>query len=309
MTTEDICPVCESPFYPGCRNRYGGGANIVKLRENKTEYVEMCPNNTRRHLRNYMQAIDPKLWSQTPFRNTPLYNKKDGVDRTKDDLFISSIDWGSFLSHLKWVAGYKCGQSSFIKVASDRTLLDIFVGNRNYKNQMRERLTNESFVCNSLEEFLESPDLVIIQLGGLRHPNRAAANILKESLLIRRRLGKSTWLVEPHDKAFTPFYKNDFGTSEGLPSCDEEVSSYVDENFEKIELDVVEGARITQYEEDDEEGTVSLGEDGPSEFNEVVPDEEVDLERNLGEEADIDDLLKEAKPKRVKYKKKGRGRY
>lgn len=311
---EETCPVCQHPFYPGCRNRFGGGGNIIRLREDNTEYAETCPNNKRRRLRMYMDRIHPDLWSRPHCRDTPLFSKSEGIDRTKDNLFFPSVDVGTFLAHLKWVAGYKCGPNAFLKYTSDTSLVGIFVGNNSYKSQVRSRIEDSTFVCNSLEEFLESPDLVIVQLGVLRHSNRAAANVMKETMVLRQRWGKPLWLIEPEDVSYTPYHKTDFGGSEGSPSCDDEVLNYINHHFERVELEVIEEARLhttVSYEIDEEEDTVSLGEEPLSEFNAAVVEEdelEVSEEPAEDDDSDLSDILKEGnEPK--KWNKGKRRRY
>ena len=310
---EEVCQVCGLLYYDGCLNRRNAGGNILKVLDDGREVMQRCPNIKRKKLKSYLDAIDPQLWTQPSNKETPLFNRKEGIDRTQDNLFFEAVRWETFLANLKWVAAFKCWdpQAYHIKIITDMTLINVYVGNTSVKARLKEQLSDGTLmICNSLEDLLEGPDLVIIQLGHLKHANRAMANVLQEALMFRRGKALPTWLVEPHDRKFQPFRKTDFGTDEGMPCCSDDSYNYVVEHFETVELEDVEGTVPIEatplYEEDEESASVSIGEESPSEMMAMVPEEETS-EPESDVDADVDDLLGDFdKPKKKKWSSRRR---
>lgn len=299
MTEENsICPVCNEKLISGCRNEYKGGGIILKEDSDGIEYAVPCKNMIRIGLKRYMQEVHPLLLEVPPVRDTPLYKHKE-LDRTKDNLFFSSVDWGTFLAHLKWVLGYKYFAGNFVKVVTDMTLLNIYVGNASIRARLKSQIEEDKLlICNSLEDLLESPDLVVVRLGYITHFNRAAANVLQEAINIRRGKGKPTWLVEPPNKAFQPFRKTDFGGDAGMPCCSDEVLNYVQKHFETLALEAVEGVPIEDASEFEmAEDTIAL-EDSAEFLNETV-EEEAPLGGPSNE--DVDDLVGPDRSKKRNY--------
>jgi len=69
-----------------------------------------------------------------------------------------------------------------------------------------------------------SIQLVILRLGYIGHPNKAAAGALKEALMIRETADKAVWVVEDPDRSWTH-------------SRDINVEYYLNERFETVHLD------------------------------------------------------------------------
>jgi hypothetical protein len=222
-------------------------------------------------LRRRLAAVHGQLVSAKHDPTTPLY-QRGKVDRTKDNIFFNATAWQTFLGHLKWVIASK---DIFVRVATDMTLINVYVGNTSVKSRQREQLQNDDdplLVSASIEDLLAGPDLVVVPLGHTVHYNRASANVLLEALLLRSNLGKPTWLVEPPGKPFTPWTRADFGVPTGMPSCNDDVLAFVNTHFEKMHLEAREGEReSTGIIVDDEAGEVTI--EGPSELGEMVPDE------------------------------------
>lgn len=263
---EDLCAVCQLPPYEGCRNSDGCGGNILVIKGEDT-VIQTCPNMKRLRLRRFLESIDPQLVKPgvKHDRNSPLYQpateKRKKVDLTKQNLLIKKIAWNAFIPHLKWVAGCK-GQGWFCRVVTDRTLLNIFVGNTSVKVRRFQSDADGLLQVNSIEDHLKDPDLVIIRMGLIVHSNKAAGNVLAETLRMREADNKPTWLVEPEDQEFSPYSRNEFGLSIGMVICTETTAGYVDERFTKVNLktqvEVVE-EELEYYE--DEDGNLTIGDD------------------------------------------------
>jgi len=257
------------PLIEGCRNAPGilAGGIIHKIRGEDLVAVP-CPNMEVVHLKQRLAAVEPQLLKVKHEPKTPLF-QRGLVDRTASNLFLKSTAWPTFLRHFKWVVG---SRDLFVRVVSDMTLVNVYVGNHSVKSRLKTQLEEQSLIIsNSIEDLLSNLDLVVIRLGGLVHSNRAAANVLHEALLLRKSQGRPSWLVEPPWKAFAPYTRNEFGGSSGMPCCNDDVLRFVNEHFETLHLeatedDVDDGLGVDVDETDPHA-------EGPSEFGEAVPDE------------------------------------
>ncbi len=100
--------------------------------------------------------------------------------------------------------------NKFIKITSDRELRDVYVGAHSKKSKSND--DDISVVYNSLEEFLEGPDLVFVRLNELKHKNIAAPGTLDEAVSYRIDRNKPTWLIsDPTDPfcSHSHAYSND----------------------------------------------------------------------------------------------------
>lgn len=292
MTEEKrTCPVCNFPLVEGCQNGVGtpphtGGGIIPVIQEDGTSIAKVCPNMRRLKIRRHLESIDPLLVAPglQHDRTSKLYQPKSAVrktvrDLTKKNLLIRRIEWEKFLAHLKWVAGCK-GTGWFCRVTSDMTLLNIFVGNTAMKARLPSQRTDsgELLVMNSLEDYLESPDLVIIRVGHVIHPNKAAANVMQETLRLRAMHSKPTWIVEPPDRSYTA-RDGDYGFATGMVSCDESVLAIIEQSFSKValktEVEVPQGLGA-KFIVDDDSGDVQIGDEPPSDFGVVAAGVELD---------------------------------
>jgi hypothetical protein len=242
---EAVCVACGKNLIEGCQNAVGGGGNIVTgVTEDGEVLVKMCPNMERIRVRQYLESIEPRMVQKDfPYnRSSPLYQPNE-LDMTQSNMFFRNTDWNVFLSNLKWVAAYKASKNLYFRVVTDLHIVNVFVGNATLRSRLKSQQVEdgELLICNSLPDLVEPPDLLIIRLGVLTYSNKAAADVLAEVLLLRNAVARPTWVVEPAHKAFEPYSRTDFGTSVGMPSCNENVLEYLVENFDQLELEDVEG--------------------------------------------------------------------
>lgn len=294
MLPEVKCPVCHMIPVVGCRNMAPGGPGggiIHRVRDDDVVIAVSCPNMRKLRMQEFLERVDPQL-PKSPFeKRTPLFQQKRNIDRTRDNLLLKRLSWPAFLRHFKWVLGNK-GPSFFVRVVTDMTILNVFVGNTNVKSRILQKELNGSLlVSNSLEDLLSDPDLVVIRLGHLVHSNKAAANILLESLHLRVGRGSKTWLIEPPGNPFAPYVNSGFGVATGMPSCNDDVLAFVHENFEEVFLGKASDPQeAPQFVVDEEDGTVEVS--GPDEFNVTTPPEEATSDESL--EEDEEGVLDEA---------------
>jgi hypothetical protein len=264
-------------------------------------------------LKRYLEVIDPQLVKPglKHDRNSPLFQPatetKKRRDLTTHNLLIRKMRWATFLPHLKWVAACKAPWW-FVRVVNDKTLMHIWLGNTNVRARKLQESADDLLVANSIDDHLGGPDLVIIRLGTIVHANKAAANVLAETLRMRASLDKPTWLVEPEDQEFRPFSRNEFGLSEGMVVCGESTLEFVTDHFRKIKLKTtveVEEEESDYYE--DEDGNITLGEDGLDEEGvavEGLPElEEEEDEEDDEEEEEVEVEVEEKKPARKASRK------
>lgn len=233
--SDDLCKVCGKAPVAGCINGISGsgGGVLPVVSDQGVTVLRPCPNMRRVVLKQFLQGIDPQLVrpSIKHRQDSPLYQPKrldsEKIDRTSENLFFEALDWSNFLGHLKWVAACK-GVDWFPRIVSDMTLINIFVGNTSSRTRALGTTSAKGLIeANSLEDHLVPPDLVILKLGKIIHPNRAAANVFTEAVLMRLSEGKPTWIVEPPDQSFLPYNKP---SGIGMVCCN-------DENYRLIKTD------------------------------------------------------------------------
>ena len=170
--------------------------------------------------------------TKAPHRKSDLYllerHPETGEiigDRTKDDLFIKG-PWSEVSGHLRWAVGAKHHDDECFryKMVGDEVLLRCYLGDFAYERRAKQ-VRDEIDTFNGLHDLVYPDPLLIVRLGMLAHTNRAAANVLLETLNIRAAESKATWLVE----GTVPF-----GT--GHKFYNEEVGRYIQENFEVINV-------------------------------------------------------------------------
>jgi len=188
-----------------------------------------CPNmKMRRQAEHIRSHLTPDLLTVKPVKASPLYVPK-GTDFTGKNLLIQGIPWSAFRSHLKYIVMWKVltGQGFTYKVVDDQRLKEVWLGTEAYKSRApsarEQRETN-----NAIDDLVaETFDLVIIRLGLLGHKNSAAANVLREALMLRtERYNKPTWLFLSSDPEIRWQH-----------SRDDAVDSYVEARFAAIELE------------------------------------------------------------------------
>jgi hypothetical protein len=221
VTEEITCPKCGiTPQHPDC----DGEGNIHDTTDDLM--VRVCPYMRARIIAKHLGA---EIWNvkAVPNGSCPLLEmgergKPPVLDRTAENLHLR-IRWPNLLPHLKFALGCK-GPNFPFRVITDQEIKNVYVGNEHYGVRAKSR-RDDVETYNSLSDFAgDAYDLVILKLGYIGHPNRAAAGALKETLLIREALHKATWIVHDPEHSWTH-------------SCDENVEDYIGTRFETVALD------------------------------------------------------------------------
>jgi len=257
-----------------------------------------CPNMRVVSLRQRLTEIDPQFLKVPHYAQTPLYQANQ-VDRTRDNLFIRHVHWLTFLAHFKWVVASKTS-GFFLRVVTDMTLLNVFLGNTSVKNRLHSQRTEdgELLVSNSVEDFLSGPDLAVIRLGHLVHANRAAANMLREALSLRLGLGKATWLIEPLEQTFMP---------QAMPCCDDSVLALVQSSFEEIHLAAPRPVQPAYVEDGDDVTVPGVPEDtSVDDAADSAPPDEDDQSDQEAPDAELDEVIR--RPAKKRYGRKAPAR-
>lgn len=216
----DQCSRCEMPPHKDCIN----GHLVID------DYTSAeCPNMKMRRQAEYIRGhLTADLLAVKPVKESPLYVPK-GTDYTGKNLLIQGIPWSAFRGHLKYIVMWKVltGQTFTYKVVDDQRLKEVWLGSEAYKSRPAS-LREQRETNNAIDDLVaESYDLVIIRLGLLGHKNSAAANVLREALMLRtERYNKPTWLFLSSDSQI-----------HWQHSRDATVESYVEARFASIELE------------------------------------------------------------------------
>ncbi len=171
--------------------------------------------------------LGPELSSAARIQTSPLYaidtsfQGKVTLDRTSENLYIKSR-WHPLLPHLRLAVGHRHHLEQTFRhfILTDERILNVYVGNENYKARSGR---NSSGNVNGLKDLVEAHDLIIVRLDFIGYKNVAAPGALKQALMIREAALKPTWVVQnPEGK---------------LPiSWDEEVAAYIHEHFDIIDM-------------------------------------------------------------------------
>jgi hypothetical protein len=78
----------------------------------------------------------------------------------------------------------------YVKWTTDAGLIDVWAGSRSKKVSVGDRVTYEN-----LDDYISPPDLLIVELGRQRTPNKAAAQVLEETLELRLNSRKPIWVI------------------------------------------------------------------------------------------------------------------
>jgi hypothetical protein len=193
-----------------------------------TGWVAVDDTTRRKCICAYAKELKEHLGKEIAYARTleqsPLFVPgKD--DLTEDDLFIK-CDWPKLLPHLKWTLTFKTLAFKFV-IVTDEKIKTVYLGAESYAARAKG-LRDDVSTYNCLADLIGSQyDLVIIKLGNLGYPNKAMPGILKEALLLREALGKTTWLIEESDKVFGP----------GNFSYSPDLHTYIQENFTVVALE------------------------------------------------------------------------
>lgn len=141
------------------------------------------------------------------------------VDSIQKNLFINAA--ADDMRAIAKVVIYK-NPNIFIRVADDTMIRDVGVGATGRK----ARGDNADIVYNSLHEYVDPPNLLIIELGRLGYKNKAAAGLLEEAISMRVNSGY-IWLFSDKNSPFGP----------ASHSYSEELWRYINSSiFEKIDI-------------------------------------------------------------------------
>jgi hypothetical protein len=211
------------------------------------------------------QKLGPEISSSTHVSKSPLFQMQKGcpptVDLTNKDVFID-CPWPNLLPHLKWVLGCKGLNFSF-RIVTDQQIKNVYVGNEQYKNKPKGSRDSEE-VFNSLTDLMEGHDLVILRLGFIGYPNKAAAGALLEALMISEAAGSTVWVV--HDENRPWFH-----------SRDAEVEEYIRARFEEVEVEPIDPGEDYENPDDLDLGMSVVDSDElEEEFNQAEPDPDDD---------------------------------
>ena len=184
------CPICNDAHI-----LYTGDETRVK------QCICVYVKKLRKHLGSEIATADE-------IASSPLYKAQE-YDLTTESLYIKSSR-NALLPHLRYTLSGK-GTTFAFNDTTDHRILNVWLGNESFKARSKDQQdTSRSY--NDLYEFLgEDWDLVIIVLGQITHPNRAAANVLRQALTIRKQVGKPVWLVDCPDNPWntTTSYNSD----------------------------------------------------------------------------------------------------
>ena len=205
------------------------GEGMVRLPGGQDSKQCICAftKNLRRRLGDELATCRPVL------HTSPLYeaSPKGGepvVDLTSTNLFIK-CRWRYFKPHFRLAAMNLLERSSFIwnwQFVTDERIKSVFVGNEAYVSKSRKK-REDSSTFNGLSDLLgQDYNLIVIRLGFLGYANRAMAGALKEALLIRESLGKTTWVLEEPNSIFGP----------GHFSWSAEVAEYISARYKILDL-------------------------------------------------------------------------
>lgn len=187
-----------------------------------------CPCLKRRML---LDFLGPELAS-AKHRKSPLFSpaldvetKRTIGDRTLDNLFIKG-SWVEAAQHIRWAVAAKkhCASGFSFRMVNDEKLLRVYLGDFAYSRRS-SRVRDEIETYNNLADLVSGHSLLVVRLGKLGYRNKAAADVLQETLNLRASESKPTWLVE-----------GEIYFGEGHLFYNDEVGRYIEQNFDIINV-------------------------------------------------------------------------
>jgi hypothetical protein len=139
--------------------------------------------------------------SMPSFIRSTIVSKEHVVHPITDNIrnsYLIDAAWSDARAIIK-VAMYKNPNIHF-RITSDREIRDVGVGSTSRQARGEDAVV----VFNSLQDLMESPQVVIIRLGELGYKNKAAPGLLEEALSIRTDRGLSTWILNNKNRPFGP---------------------------------------------------------------------------------------------------------
>jgi len=262
VAEELTCPKCGiTPQHPDC-----DGEGHIHTDEFT---VRLCPRMKSKMGKEHLgpEIANVQHVTKSPLLEPGARGEPLALDRTGDNLHLR-IRWHNLLPHLKLALGMK-GPNFPFRVVTDQEVKNVYVGNEHFKSRAKG---HEGATYNSASDLMGADyELVILKLGYIGHPNRAAAGSLKEALLVREALHKATWIVQDPDHPWTH-------------SCDSDVEHYIGSRFETVVLDPADpGKHYRAPDSNPDVGMEAYEDDG------VEPEEEYAQEQPvLDIEADFE---------------------
>lgn len=189
--------------------RICGGSGVIE----KSGSVFECDCSFVRRLASAMPAFIRKAEVRNEHIQLPI------IKSIKQNSFVIS-SWADMKSVIKAIM--IANHQLFIKVSSDREIRDVFVGTKS----RAARGDEEGQVYNSLEDLMDSPNLMIIRLNELSYKNKAAPGALEEAICYRLDRDKPSWLFSDYEKPF----------SVGSHAYSDSVANIIQSNFQTVKI-------------------------------------------------------------------------
>lgn len=129
------------------------------------------------------------------------------ISKPKQHYYILS-SWSDMKAVIKLLM--ISNSNKVIRLTSDREIRDVYVGSKSKKMVADD---SASEFLNSLEDLVESPDIVIIKTNELYYKNKAASGALNEAISIRLDRDKPLWVINRREE---PFAKGSHAWSESI---------------------------------------------------------------------------------------------
>lgn len=129
------------------------------------------------------------------------------IDAIYRSFFIIS-QWADMRSFIKLIMIRH--RKKFLRITSDREIRDVYVGSASRSARGED---SKEPVYNSLQDLVETPDLLLIRLNELGYKNKAAPGALEESLCYRLDRNLPIWILSD---ASRPFGQGSFSYSENV---------------------------------------------------------------------------------------------
>jgi hypothetical protein len=175
------------------------------------------------------EFLGPDLVTANSLKSSPLYealgdvNEVPTLDRTLENIFIKSR-WPPLRPHLKLALGHRYWLDSKFRfrMETDERIFNVWIGKEDYRHRSRS-VRDDATTFNGLRDLVLDPDLLILRLGHMGHPNKAAPGALKEALQLREVALKPTWVVQDP-------------TGDYPHSWSVDVATYLSEHFDVVDF-------------------------------------------------------------------------
>ncbi len=186
-----ICPSCGAPRARMMCNGSGATLKQKKLWADQDvlyDVHQICPFKVALKVR---QGMDPSI------REVPHYvGASTPLVREGHPWLLFERSWQVVARNTQnFILNQPDPMNYVVRVTSDREILEVRLGNQT-EEDTDTRL--------SLSAFMRPPHLVVIRLGELGYPNKAAGGYLYEAIITRIRDNKRTWVQCPPSNPYRP---------------------------------------------------------------------------------------------------------